>query len=330
MTNACIFCRATENLTDEHVFPAFMGGQIVVKDGSCGRCNGEYAVMEGTLQKEMAPLIHLLRIKNRYGVVRNTNINAEIRGLDMKQLKGFINAEGQITVFDKVVDWVREDGRQIKSGFFMTSNAEKFVERVRAKGREVIEREVPEQIVIDAEYTLTLRFAFSVEARKIAAKIALTALAYRYGVEYALLPQFDELRNVRTATGHKDIRVWVLANEGLMEANLRTAYEHSVIAYLSAEWRRGWAVVSLFGGIMYRVDLSTDYPDANLQFSIFYDAVTQERTNPILLADEKTLVGHMLSPASKFEDRDALDAQFYPIVSEFCVQKGITVERVLT
>jgi hypothetical protein len=43
-----------------------------------------------------------------------------------------------------------------------------------------------------------------------------------------------------------------------------------------------------------------------------------------------TLVGHVrvLSPASKFEDHDAVDAQWYPIISEFCAAKGIVVERI--
>jgi len=40
-----------------------------------------------------------------------------------------------------------------------------------------------------------------------------------------------------------------------------------------------------------------------------------------------TLIGHVLSPATKFEDRDAVDQQWYPVVSAFCAEKGIIVNR---
>ena len=326
----CIFCRSEENLTDEHVFPAFMGGKLEVLKGSCSRCNGEFAVAEGKLKDATTPLLHLLQIENRYGIVPNATVNAEIRGLDMKNLQGFIDVDGQIKLFDRVAETTTEDGRKLRRGFFMTKGAgDKFVERARAKGLEVIEREVPKEIVIEADYTLTMPFAFSVEARKVAAKIALAAIAYEYGIPFALSPQFDSLRQARVATGDRDLRVWIFANEGLMKAHLRTAHTHSVMCYLSAGWRKGWAVVTLFGGITYRVDVATEYTEPrSKQFSIFYDAVTRERVNPILLADEMTLIGHVLSPASKFEDRDAVDEQWYPIISGFCAEKGILVERI--
>lgn len=43
---SCIFCRSNANLTDEHVFPAFMGGELIVKDGSCETCNRDFGVAE--------------------------------------------------------------------------------------------------------------------------------------------------------------------------------------------------------------------------------------------------------------------------------------------
>jgi hypothetical protein len=63
-TAACIFCRSEADLTREHVFPAFMGGELEMADGSCSRCNGEFATWEGEIKKETALLLHLLRIEN--------------------------------------------------------------------------------------------------------------------------------------------------------------------------------------------------------------------------------------------------------------------------
>jgi hypothetical protein len=325
----CIFCRSEDDLTDEHVFPAFLGGDLKVINGSCRRCNGEFAVLEGRLKDATAPLLHLLRIENRYGVVPNVSVNAEVRGLDMRDLQGFINVDGDVTLFDRVDDVEGGDGRKIRRGFFTTPEAgDRFASRARTKGREVIEREVPEKIIIDANYTLTMPFAFSVEARKIAAKIALTALAFEYGIPFALSPQFDVLRDSRLATGNRDQRVWIFANEGLMASYLRSAHSHSVMCYLSAGWRKGWAVVTLFGGLTYRIDVATEYLEpASKQFSVFYDAVTRKRVRPVVLADEMTLIGHVLSPASKFEDREAVDEQWYPLIASFCAEKGIRMER---
>lgn len=101
------------------------------------------------------------------------------------------------------------------------------------------------------------------------------------------------------------------------------------MCYLSAGFHKGWALVTLFGGISYLVEVTTDYTNReSKQFSIFYDASAKKRVNPILLANEMTLIGHVLSPATKFEDRDAVDEQWFPIISEFCAQKGIVVQRI--
>lgn len=79
-----MFCRSQENLTDEHVFPAFMGGKLEVRNGSCKRCNGEFGVAEAKLKEATKPLLNLLKIRNRKGIVPNVPLSADIRGLDMK------------------------------------------------------------------------------------------------------------------------------------------------------------------------------------------------------------------------------------------------------
>ena len=74
---ACIFCRGEEDLTDEHVFPAFMGGELQVRDGSCKTHNAKFAVDEGVLKAATTPLLNLLQIENRYGVVPNAPLNTK-------------------------------------------------------------------------------------------------------------------------------------------------------------------------------------------------------------------------------------------------------------
>jgi hypothetical protein len=125
------------------------------------------------------------------------------------------------------------------------------------------------------------------------------------------------------------MRVWIFVSEGLMSVCLRTAHQHSVMCYLSAGMNKGWVLVTLFGGLTYIVEVTTNYREkTSKQFSIFYDAVTRKRFSPIVLCDEMTIIGHVLSPASKFEDRVAIDAQWFPIISAFCAEKGLVVERI--
>jgi len=64
------------------------------------------------------------------------------------------------------------------------------------------------------------------------------------------------------------------------------------------------------------------------QFSIFYDANAKKRFTPVVLADEMTLIGHVLSPATRFEDPTAVQEQWSPILNEFCAQKGVVVEPI--
>src|SRR5208283_5123998 len=99
------------------------------------------------------------------------------------------------------------------------------------------------------------------------------------------------------------------------------------MCYLSTGMRKGWALVTLFGGICYLVDVTNDYAEKeSRQFSVFYDANTKKQFSPIVLADEMTLIGHVLSRATKFEDPTAVHEQWSPILNEFCAQKGVIVE----
>src|SRR6266851_1889322 len=148
----CIFCRSDKNLTDEHVFPAFMGGRLVVRRASCDKCNRIFGVAEAAIKAATTPLLNLLRIKNRDGKVPHAPLRAEIQGLDLKSLPAFMDGNGKIRLLDYVKETVTDDGRRLRQGFFVTKKAgEKFAARNRAKGR-LIKRGVPKRIVIEATY----------------------------------------------------------------------------------------------------------------------------------------------------------------------------------
>ncbi|MGO8736083.1 MAG: hypothetical protein ACLQVM_25190 [Terriglobia bacterium] len=104
---------------------------------------------------------------------------------------------------------------------------------------------------------------------------------------------------------------------------------HGVMCYLSAGMHKGWVLATLFRGISYIVSVTNNYREReSRQFSIFYDADAKRRFTPVVLTDEMTLIGHVLSPATKFEDPTAVHEQWSPILYEYCAQKGVTVEPI--
>ena len=217
----CMFCKPEKNLTREHVFPAFMGGELTVPDGSCQGCNGEFGKWEGTIRESTKFLLNLLQIENRKGEVPTVRVEVEIRGMDVKGLFGTREADGTISFSDVVIPSVKPDGKKHREGFFISKeSAEKFVERSRARGEKTTELQVPKEIIFDATYTQRLPFVFTLEARKVAAKIALTSIAYKYGVPYALSAQFDALRNVRTAATEKEMPLRVFCSKTFMAAHI--------------------------------------------------------------------------------------------------------------
>lgn len=73
----CLFCLRDEQadgirFTVEHVFPAALGGNLVVRDGSCDACNHGNSKFEQALAVELAPIRMVLQILDRYGNVPHT------------------------------------------------------------------------------------------------------------------------------------------------------------------------------------------------------------------------------------------------------------------
>jgi len=278
----CMFCRSEDNLTSEHVFPAFMGGELEVSDGSCSRCNGEFAAWEGEIKKETALRLHLLQIKNRYGEVPKAKVDVKIRGMEVEGLSGLREPDGTINLQNKVQENVKSDGKKHREGFFVSQeSAEKFIARARARGEKTTELPVPEEVVYDATFRLTLRFSTSLEVRKVIAKIALASIAYKYGVAYALAPQFERLRQVRTATSSVGLPISIFCNKSFMAAQTRVAHQHSVICYLSAGLRKGWIVVTLFGGLTYAMEVTDNFEETSRVASSASSMMQRSRSHSI-------------------------------------------------
>ena len=331
---ACVFCKETDDLTEEHVFPAFAGADLVVPDGSCKKCNNRCSKFEQKVARKTEALRHVLEIQDRYGAVPNLSVKVEVLGAGLApvSMRGRRKPDGDIELYDFVDQVQVQGGKKMSNGFFVSEEAaKKFIERSHARGRKTTEVDVPKEVTLISSSQQTLEFAFSYEARKTAMKIALVALAHECGCEYACLPQFDGLRRAifekRTAAA---LSVRIFANKDFASDHRRTPRQHSVRGYVSAGLHKGWAAVTLFGGLSYIVELSRGISERDSrQFSVFYDAEIRDLFHPIVLYSEHEIIGRILSRATIFEEQAAVDAQWYPLVEEYCRSKEMDLSRIL-
>ena len=112
----CLFClrvidkrTAEDRLTDEHVFPAALGGVLVVPGSSCTRCNHGLSKVEQALARELTPLRLLLQIPDRYGNVPHTD--ATLKTAD-KEYEGRVKADGTVHPKPIVTEEKGEDGKR--------------------------------------------------------------------------------------------------------------------------------------------------------------------------------------------------------------------------
>ena len=91
---------------------------------------------------------------------------------------------------------------------------------------------------------------------------------------------------------------------------------------------KGWASITLFGGLTYIVELTRGFNERDSRhFSLFYDLESRAQFNPVVLFSEQELIGRVLSPATIFEEPEAIDAQGWPLIEEYCKSKGIAISR---
>src|SRR5882672_540175 len=82
--DACLFCPNQGDLTDEHVFPAALGGEDVVPGATCSDCNGGFSKdFEASFNNDLEHLRYLLRIGNREGEVPSIKATTTIDGVEL-------------------------------------------------------------------------------------------------------------------------------------------------------------------------------------------------------------------------------------------------------
>jgi hypothetical protein len=280
----CLFCLTeADKLTDEHVFPAALGGNLVVKNATCAACNnGLSKQFEQFIAKRLTHFRRVLSIKDRRGDLPKIEVKVEVSG---EEREAWLMPDGT-TVLKPHVTEVSKDGVTEKVFQNLSEQQkESLRQAAREKGWELIEEQSPGGEV-DASFSGDLDFLTSGEMLRNAAKIAYSALAFRMGVSFAQSDSFNEMRTyVRAGEGTPRARLFL--NETFLGASEQGPHQHSVVIVGRRDKKRVDAIVRFFGGLCYSVTLSDDYAGADFFDTLAYDAQRGE-IDKILVTHEQT------------------------------------------
>lgn len=284
----CLFClregkAETADLTDEHVFPAALGGNLVVRDGSCVGCNHGNSKFEQALAMELRPIRTLLQIPDRYGKVPHTT--ATIIS-PVETYKGRVEADGNIVLKPLVTEEKSENGEREFVHRFLTDNQkEKLREQAKKKGQHLIETGPGDPVRVEIHIGGDLMVIGSQAGLRTVAKIAYVGLAHLVGTNIAAGDAFREIRQF-ILEGKPEGVAQIFINTRYLEACQQGPHQHSIVIAARLDKHRVDAIVRLFGELTYFVVLSDHYDGADFCNTLVYDAYRGE-VNGILFSHEQ-------------------------------------------
>ncbi|MGC1223644.1 MAG: HNH endonuclease [Candidatus Sulfotelmatobacter sp.] len=267
--STCIFCRVeSADLTDEHVFPAALGGDLVLKQGSCAGCNHGFSKFEKPLFTELAPFRALFRIPNRRGDV--PEVETTIR-TDKKDYVGRLKADGSVQPKRTVTEIKNPDGtREFVHRFLTQLQKAKLLKEVSEKGLRYEESGPGDPVRAEIHIGGDLKEIGSLNGLRTVAKIAYVGLAYFAGVRLAIGDSFGQVRNfIMKGSGMPAARQFV--NYKFAEEVQQGPHQHSIFLAGRHDQKRVDAIVRLFGGLSYFVVLSNSYAGADFNKTLVYD-----------------------------------------------------------
>lgn len=332
----CIFClQEKEPLTDEHVFPAALGGVLVLQDSTCVECNNGFYKFEQPLAKELTPLRLLLQIPDRYGVVPQADATVKVGD---KEYEAKVKGDGRLQLKPIVAEaTAREGAREFWYRFATERQKEKLRREAKGKGHQFIETEPGNPDWAEVHLGGELEAIGSAAGFRTASKIAYVGLALRAGSKLAMGSSFNEVRAyVLEGTGKQTSRLFV--NERFMGAVQQGPHQHSLIIAGRHGKGRVDAIVRLFGGLCYFVQLSDHYAGADFVDTLVYDAyrgeangILQSHVDAELLETEDIVISGETVwddlPASGHRFCDFLESAIRSRVESDCANVGKDLEK---
>lgn len=277
----CLFCLLEfAELSNEHVFPAALGGNLVVEKSVCTECNNGFSKFEQPLAKELAPIRLLLKIPDRYGKIPQVAATAKTKD---KEYAARVKSDGSVQLKPIVtVIQGKDNSREIVYQFATPEQKEKLRREAKEKGFQFLESEAGAGEEAEIHVSGDLKFIGSPEGYRTAAKIAYMGLAFLAAIPTAMGNAFDKVRTyIRVGTGEPSARLFV--HERFLEACQQGPHQHSIVLAGRHDKRRVDAIVRLFGGLPYFVTLSDQHEGADFFTTLAYDAYRGE-INKMLLS----------------------------------------------
>lgn len=277
----CIFClQDKKQLTEEHVFPAALGGVLTVKDSVCAECNHGFSKFEQPLARELAPIRFLLKIRDRRGNIPEVAATAKT---PTREYEARLKEDGTLRIKPIVTEVATHDGkREFVHQYATERQKEKLRKEAKEKGREFIETKGGEPETAEIHFGGNLELIGASEGFRTAAKIAYVGLARVVGAKIVTGESFARVREyIRTGTVNPCSRIFV--NHGYMEAVQQGPHQHSLTLCGRRDKKQVAAIVRLFSHLCYFVELSGCYEGADFCDTLVYDAY-RGQIDGILLA----------------------------------------------
>lgn len=298
----CLFCGTEEDLTDEHVIPAALGGDDVVSRGSCSSCNGLFSQQfEAGFINALKHVCHVLGVENRTGEVPSISATTVIDGSKFNLV---LRPGGTVELQERKEERVLETGKKVAEyALFSEASVKRLQERAARRGErlENIQSE-GRPIEFEPESFMPLDFLNQPAALRSATKVAFMALAKVGGRRFTESPVFEAIRKYIQAGDGSPTQLFVSENFALSAQ--AGPHQHIVHFHADGKAHIAYAIVVFFGGLTYLVEMSRTYEGADYGFTYGYDAL-ERTTTPVLVGQfdmERRAIQDVLSGKTKFDD----------------------------
>jgi HNH endonuclease len=274
----CLFCRREfEKLTDEHVFPAAIGGNLIVRNATCPDCNnGISGKFEQYIARRFLHFRRLLSLKDRRGEIPVIEIALKVGD---QERRASLLSDGSTVLRPRVTKLVQDGVAETTYESLPDADRENLRKKAKEQGWQFIEEATPGGEV-EASFSGDLDFLMAEEMLRYVAKIAYTALALRMGLAIAQSDSFGEIREyINTGGGRPPVGLFL--NEAFLAGSAQGLHQHSIVLAGRNDQRKVEAVVRIFGGLSYMVTLTDRYDGADFFDTLVYDSQRGE-INPVL------------------------------------------------
>jgi len=301
----CLLCGDTnpaEGFSDEHVFQASIGGELVAPGATCRVCNRACsAAFEAKFLNSVKVLTNILGIANRKGDVPNIDVTMRIEG---RPFKGVLRSDGELVIQNRFEQLQGEDGKFVKRWWLFNDVSFEQLQKNAAKRGEKLVTEEPagRDIELEPESFMPLDFINSLEAKRTAAKVALTCVASKLGQSYACSPAFNTVRHyIRKGEGEC---ARLFFNPDFAAQAQAGPFQHLVIVSFDAQQHTAYAIVMFFGTMTYLVQLSSTYEGIDFGAHYAFDARKREEVAVFVghLENERLAVEDILGGKTRFGD----------------------------